>query len=113
MPDATLTRITLNTSMEVDPDVADFFNNNVGLLNDEQRIIFETITEALDKNEGGLFDLDAPGGCGKTFLANTVLANIRQGGQIAIATALTAIAATLLKLGMTFHKKTWNSDTMS
>ena len=38
-------------------------------------------------------------------MANIVLANIRQGGEIAIATALTAIAATLLKLGMTFHKK--------
>ena len=38
-------------------------------------------------------------------MATIVLANMKQGGQIAIATALTAIAATLLKLGMTFHKK--------
>ena len=105
MPDESLTRDTMNTSMEVDPDAESFYDTNVRLLNDEQKLIFDTIVTALDKNEGGLFDLDAPGGCGKTFLANVVLAYIRKSGDIAIATALTSIAATLLKLGMTFHKK--------
>ena len=105
MPDESLTRETLNTSMEVDPDAENFFNTNVVLLNAEQRLLFETIMEALDKDDGGLFDLDAPGGCGKTFVANIVLAYVRKDGGIAIATALTAIAATLLTLGMTFHKK--------
>ena len=78
---------------------------NMRMLNKEQRQLFDTIMNAINKDEGGLFDLDAPGGCGKTFLANIILAGIRKNGEIAIATALTSIAATLLKLGMTFHKK--------
>ena len=105
MPDMSLIRETLNTSMEVDPEAEDFYNRNVNMLNEEQRQLFYTIMNALEKDEGGLFDLDAPGGCGKTFLANIILAGIRKDGEIAIATALTSIAATLLKLGMTFHKK--------
>ena len=105
MPDARLIREAMNTSMEVDPQAEEFFNTNFRLLNNEQRLLFDNIMIALDKNEGGLFDLDAPGGCGKTFLANIILAGIRKDGEIAIATALTSIAATLLKLGMTFHKK--------
>ena len=105
MPDARLIREAMNTSMEVDPQAEEFFNTNFRLLNNEQRLLFDNIMIALDKNKGGLFDLDAPGGCGKTFLANTVLAAVRKNGHIAIATALTSIAATLLTLGMTFHKK--------
>ena len=105
MPDARLIREAMNTSMEVDPQAEEFFNTNFRLLNNEQRLLFDIIMTALDNNEGGLFDLDAPGGCGKTFLANTVLAAVRKNGHIAIATALTSIAATLLTLGMTFHKK--------
>ena len=105
MPDARLIREAMNTSMEVNPQAEEFFNTNFRLLNNEQRLLFDIIMTALDNNEGGLFDLDAPGGCGKTFLANTVLAAVRKNGHIAIATALKSIAATLLNLGMTFHKK--------
>ena len=36
MPDESLTRETMNTSMEVDPDAESFYDNNVKLLNDEQ-----------------------------------------------------------------------------
>ena len=78
MPDARLIREAMNTSMEVDPQAEEFFNTNFRLLNNEQRLLFDNIMIALDKNEGGLFDLDAPGGCGKTFLANTVLAAVRK-----------------------------------
>ncbi|GBP51452.1 ATP-dependent DNA helicase pif1 [Eumeta japonica] len=49
------------------------------------------------------FLLDAPGGTGKTFLANLILAKIRQSGKIAIAVASSGIAATLLKDGKTAH----------
>ena len=45
---------------------------------------------------GGVFFLDAPGGAGKTFLLNTVLATIRSRCEIAPATASSGIAATLL-----------------
>jgi len=52
-----------------------------------------------------VFFLDAPGGTGKTFLLNVVLAYVRQKGDIALAVAGSGIAATLLKLGRTAHSR--------
>ena len=45
------------------------------------------------------------GGTGKTFLLNTILSYVRQSGEIALATASSGIAATLLKLGRTAHSR--------
>ena len=47
--------------------------------------------------------LDAPGGTGKTFLINLILAKLRSVGDIALATASSRIAATLLTGGRTLH----------
>lgn len=47
--------------------------------------------------------LDAPGGAGKTFLINLLLANVRQHKQIALVVASSGIAATLLEGGHTAH----------
>ena len=47
--------------------------------------------------------LDAPDGTGKTFLINLILAKIRSEGKIALATASSGIAATLLTGGHTLH----------
>ena len=52
-----------------------------------------------------MFFLDAPGGTGKTFLLNTVLATIRSRSEIALATASSGIAATLLSGGRTLHSR--------
>ena len=57
----------------------------------------------VDRNEGGVLFLDAPGGTGKTFLINLILAKIRSEGKIALATASSGIAATLLSGGYTLH----------
>lgn len=59
----------------------------------------------IDSGEGGLYNFDAPGGSGKTFLANVILAYARKDDKVALAMALSGIAATLLKLGTTFHKR--------
>ena len=40
--------------------------------NDEQSEIFAEIANAIDNNLGAQFVLNAPGGCGKTFLFNCV-----------------------------------------
>ena len=53
----------------------------------------------------GLFFIDGPGGTGKTFLYKTLLANIRSRGYIALATASSGIAATLLPGGRTAHSR--------
>ena len=52
-----------------------------------------------------MYRLDAPGGCGKTFLSNLILSLIRKEQKIAIATAMSGIASILLTLGTTFHKR--------
>ena len=49
------------------------------------------------------FFLDAPGGTGKTFLISLILAEIRSNNGIALAVALSGIAATLLDGGRTAH----------
>ncbi|GBO37537.1 ATP-dependent DNA helicase PIF1, partial [Araneus ventricosus] len=51
----------------------------------------------------GIFFLDAPGGTGKTFLINLLLAKVRQRKEIALAVASSGIAATLLTGGRTAH----------
>ena len=67
----------MNNESEIDPDVDDFFNKNNNLLNHDQRRIFFTIKDCVDNEVGGLYNFDAPGGCGKTFLSNVILAYIR------------------------------------
>lgn len=52
---------------------------------------------------GGIVFLDAPGGTGKTFLINLILAQIRQQGDIALAVASTGIASTLINGARTAH----------
>jgi len=96
--------ITTTTSPEdIDHDAEQFFRENIALLNEEQLHIFSILRQCIDYDRGGCFNLDAPGGSGKTFLCNVLLAYIRQNNEIALATALSGIAATLLTLGATFH----------
>ena len=59
---------------ETDPDAENFFNANVELLNEQQRHIFQVLTNCIDSNQGGFYNIDAPGGTGKTFLCNVILA---------------------------------------
>ncbi|UYV66755.1 hypothetical protein LAZ67_4002774 [Cordylochernes scorpioides] len=54
-------------------------------------------------NAGGLYFLDAPGGTGKTFLIILLLTKVRSTGDIALSTASSGIAATLLHGGRTAH----------
>merc|ERR1712016_48868 len=58
---------------------------------------------AVNGGNGGLFFLDAPGGTGKTFVTNLLLAKVRQEGKIALAVASSGIAAHLLPGGRTAH----------
>ena len=52
-----------------------------------------------------MFVLDASGGTGKSHSINLILAAIRSKKKIAIATALSEIAATLLSHGRTLHSR--------
>uniref|UniRef100_A0A182PUC4 ATP-dependent DNA helicase n=1 Tax=Anopheles epiroticus TaxID=199890 RepID=A0A182PUC4_9DIPT len=55
------------------------------------------------EQDQNLFFLDGPGGTGKSFLLEKILANTRRHGKIAIATASSGIAALLLTGGKTVH----------
>ncbi|UYV70161.1 hypothetical protein LAZ67_7002036 [Cordylochernes scorpioides] len=69
----------------------------------EQKEAYERILSKIDSNAGGLYFLDAPGGTGKTFLINLLLTKVRSTGDIALSTASSGIAATLLHGGRTAH----------
>ena len=105
MPNELIHSLPMNNESEIDPDAEGFFNQNHTLLNLDQMKIFNTSKDCVDNEEGGLYNFDAPGGCGKIFLSNVILAYIRMNKNIAIATALSGIAATLLTLGTIFHRQ--------
>ena len=91
---------------EIDYDQAEqqaFVEQNVPLLRADQRQVYDCFCSMIDGDEGGMLFLDAPGGTGKTFLINLILAKLRSEGKIALATASSGIAATLLTVGRTLH----------
>ena len=69
----------------------------------DQRAAYNAVLDRIERKAGGLLFLDAPGGTGKTFVINLLLAKIRQRSKIAIAVASSGIAATLLQGGRTAH----------
>ena len=76
---------------------------NEPLLTPDQRDVYNCFCSLIERGEGGIVFLDAPGGTGKTFLLNLILAKLRSENKIALATALSGIAATLLVGGRTLH----------
>lgn len=90
------------TSYNTD-DLEHFVSENVQHLVADQKIAFDKIVNAVDNGLGGMYFLDAPGGTGKTFVINLLLAYIRKSSKIAIAMASSGIAATLLQGGRTAH----------
>ena len=74
----------------------------------EQLVVYETVMDAVKNGDPLCVFLSARGGCGKTYLLNSILAAVRSlepGGCVAIAMATTGIAANLLKMGRTFHSR--------
>ncbi|KIH55918.1 hypothetical protein ANCDUO_13912 [Ancylostoma duodenale] len=55
-----------------------FVQDNEPLLVLDQRLAYEAIMDMIRSGNGGLFFLNAPGGTGKTFLINLLLAEIRK-----------------------------------
>jgi hypothetical protein len=86
-------------------DLKQMVETNVGTMTTDQAEIYMEVMSAVTNKQGGLFFIDAPGGTGKTFLLNTILATIRSEEEIAIAVASSGIAATLLAKGRTVHSR--------
>lgn len=81
----------------------DYVEKRESTLTKDQQHAYDLIMEKVVGKSGGILFLDAPGGTGKTFLLNLVLAKIRSQKKIAFAVASSGIAATLLDGGRTAH----------
>ena len=82
--------------------------DKVSTLTRDQKAIYEEIMNSVRTGQPLQMFIDARGGCGKTYLENTILGAVRTmepGGCIALAMATTGIAANLLTLGRTFHSR--------
>ena len=70
-----------------------------------QKALVDKVMRAVDTSTPLYIFCDAPGGTGKTYCFNTILAGVRAQGKPAIAVAFSGIAATLLDKGRTFHSR--------
>ena len=71
----------------------------------DQKGIFDEIYKSVESDEGGIFSLNAPAGSGKTYVVNLLLSAVRSKKKIALATAVSGIAALLLDNGRTCHSR--------
>nr|XP_043639442.1 uncharacterized protein LOC122610526 [Erigeron canadensis] len=71
----------------------------------EQKHLYETIIEAVAKDEGGLYFVYGYGGTGKTFLWKTLTVALRSKGEIVLNVASSGIASLLLSGGRTAHSR--------
>jgi hypothetical protein len=86
-----------------DSEMGQYVKQYEPLLTPHQYNVYKSVLRTIDNRNGGLIFLDAPGGTGKTFLINLLLAKVRQTGKIAFTVAASGIASTLLTGGRTAH----------
>ncbi|GBM86840.1 hypothetical protein AVEN_225061-1 [Araneus ventricosus] len=72
-------------------------------LTEDQRTVYEAVTNLISEENGCILFLEAPSGTGKNFLINLILAEIRCKRHIALAVGSSGIASTLLDAGRTAH----------
>ncbi len=90
------------------PALREEANRLVRELTDDQRDIFNCVIRAVEQKSDLRLFIDARGGCGKTYLLNTILKSVRSmsdQGEICLAMASTGIAANLLHMGRTYHSR--------
>ena len=88
-------------------DRADVHRHNRDLafaqFSEEQRAAASLIQDAVAAGQGGIFYIQAAGGCGKSFWANGVIAAFRAAGLQPTVVAASGLAATVLDGGRTAH----------
>ncbi|CAN6807622.1 unnamed protein product, partial [Brassica oleracea] len=83
----------------------DSSKEQICLLNEEQKKVYEVVLDSVHNNRGKLFFLYGPGGTGKTFVYNTIINKLRSEKNIVIPVASSGIAALLLPGGRTAHSR--------
>ncbi|XP_074346636.1 ATP-dependent DNA helicase RRM3-like [Apium graveolens] len=74
-------------------------------LNKEQLHAYASIIDTVENGKGGIFFVYGSGGCGKTFLYNTLYCKLRSVGRVVLPVATSGIAALLLPGGRTTHSR--------
>jgi len=74
-------------------------------LNLDQRAGFTKILDHVVHNKGEVFFVDGPGGTGKTYLYRALLAKVQSMDLIAVATATSGIASSIMPGGRTAHSR--------
>jgi hypothetical protein len=74
-------------------------------LNSEQLAGFNDIMNHVSNQKSKIFFVDGPGGTRKTYLYKALLAKVRSMGLIAITTATSGIAASIMPGGRTAHSR--------
>lgn len=74
-------------------------------LNTEQRAGFDEILDHVMSNRSKVFFVDGPGGTDKTYLYKALIAKVRSMDLIAVATATSGIAASIMPGGRTAHSR--------
>ena len=88
----------------IDPTADSFFLENEPKLNEEQCSFLNRVLHLLQNDGNGFLFLDAPRGCGKTFVLNVLIAGICQESKVVFSTASSGIAAIFLRSGTASHK---------
>ena len=83
--------------------MATLVNEQRAIFNPDQTTAFDAVLESVTNNQGHLFFIHAASSYEKTFLCNTIAAEVRRRGQIALCVASSGIAALLLDGGRTSH----------
>jgi hypothetical protein len=84
---------------ELDARVAE----NVAKFNNPQRAVYNAVMDSVNNNISRLFFLHSAGGCGKTFVCNTIASAVCAKGKICLSVASSGIASLLLEGGRTAH----------
>lgn len=101
LPSPTLTAVISEFQPE---QQAHEFDELYNLVTEEQRLIINDVLASIQsEDQNKLFYLDAPAGCGKTFVQRTIMANLRSRGIACLPVAFTGIAASLVNGGRTLH----------
>jgi len=84
-------------------EIATLVDKQRAIFNPDQAAAFDAVMESVTNNQDYLFFIHAVGGCGKTFLYNTITAKVRRRGQVVLCMASSRIATLLLDRGRTSH----------
>jgi hypothetical protein len=72
-------------------------------MNAKQRGVYDSVLQAVEEKQGGVFFVNGCGGAGKTFLYKAIMACVRSQRKITLAVVGSGIVALLLDGGRTAH----------